>query len=53
MYLDTPMHDKYSHPADMLRYMAMGLKHSWPSNLYVRDLDIDNSNIGLINGFDV
>ena len=53
VYLDTPMHDKYSHPADMLRYMAMGLKHSWPSNLYVRDLDIDNSNIGLINGFDV
>lgn len=27
VYLDSPIHDKYSHTADMLRYLAMGLKY--------------------------
>lgn len=53
VYLDTPLHDKYSHPADMLRYMAMGLKHSWPSNLYVRDLENNDYEISVPSGFDI
>lgn len=27
IYLDTPVHDEFSHIADALRYLAMGLKH--------------------------
>ena len=27
VFLDNPVHDEFSHPADMLRYMAMGLKN--------------------------
>ena len=42
VYLDTPLHDKYSHPADMLRYMAMGIKNSWPTIIYVTDIDTNN-----------
>lgn len=53
VYLDTPLHDKYSHPADMLRYMAMGLKHSWPSNLYVRDLENNDYELSVPSGFDI
>ena len=53
VYLDTPLHDKYSHPADMLRYMAMGLKHSWPSNLYVRDLENNDYERSVSSGFDI
>lgn len=36
VFLDSPVHDEFSHPADMLRYMAMGLKYCPPSDLYVR-----------------
>lgn len=53
VYLDTPLHDKYSHTADMLRYMAMGLKHSWPSYIYVRDLETSSSETYSYSGFDV
>lgn len=53
VYLDTPLHDKYSHPADMLRYMAMGLKNSFPTRFYVRDLESDDYEIAEISGFDV
>ena len=31
VFLDNPVHDEFSHPADMLRYMAMGLKN-YPLN---------------------
>lgn len=36
VFLDTPVHDEFSHPADMIRYMAMGLKYNPPSEIYVR-----------------
>lgn len=32
VFLDSPVHDKFSHPADMLRYMAMGCKYSMPTD---------------------
>ena len=53
VYLDTPLHDKYSHPADMLRYMAMGIKNTPPTNIYVTDIDNEDYNIGSIDGYDV
>lgn len=31
VFLDSPLHDEWSHPADMIRYLAMGLKHNPPS----------------------
>lgn len=31
VYLDSPVHDEHSHPADALRYMAVGLKNHYPS----------------------
>lgn len=30
VFLDKPVHDELSHTADMLRYMAMGIKHRTP-----------------------
>ena len=38
VFLDSPVHDVWSHPADAIRYMAMGLKYNPPSIIYVRDL---------------
>ena len=35
IYLDAPEHDIYSHIADSLRYLAMGIKHSCISDVYV------------------
>lgn len=34
VFLDSPVHDEFSHPADMVRYMAMGLKHTMPTDNY-------------------
>ena len=34
VFLDSPVHDEHSHPADMLRYMAMGYKYSAPTDNY-------------------
>lgn len=31
VFLDSPLHDEWSHPADMLRYKAMGITYSPPS----------------------
>lgn len=45
VYLPQPVHDKYSHPADMLRYMAMGLKNSFPTTFYVRDVSYEEDDI--------
>ena len=53
VYLDTPVHDLYSHPADMLRYMAMGIKNSPPRNIYVTDIDNESYYIGPTSGYDV
>lgn len=55
-YLDNPVHDKFSHPADMLRYMAMYIKNSFPVLYYVRDLEAleeDDEDIGETDGYDV
>lgn len=35
VYLETPVHDEYSHTADMLRYMAMGCKYYRPTDIFV------------------
>lgn len=40
VYLDAPLHDEHSHPADALRYLAMGLLHSYPDKELVADLVI-------------
>jgi len=37
VYLDSPLHDEYSHTADMIRYIAMGLLSSPISDIYVRE----------------
>lgn len=37
LYLDEPLHDIHSHPADMIRYAAMGLKYSRVTDLYVKN----------------
>ena len=34
LFLDEPVHDFHSHPADMLRYMAMWHKYSKITDLY-------------------
>ena len=35
VYLDAPVHDEHSHPADMLRYMAMGMKYKTIKDIYI------------------
>ncbi len=35
VYLDSPVHDSASHPADMLRYLAMGNSKNPISDIYV------------------
>ena len=37
VFLDKPVHDEHSHPADALRYLAMGLKHRPPTDILVYD----------------
>jgi hypothetical protein len=36
VYLDSPVHDEWSHPADAIRYMAMGCKNRPITDIYVR-----------------
>lgn len=53
VYLDAPVHDEHSHPADMLRYMAMGMKYKTITDIYVREYRPSVS-IRLLNkGFDI
>jgi hypothetical protein len=35
VFLDAPVHDEWSHPADMVRYMAMGCKNSPVTEIWV------------------
>lgn len=35
IFLDAPLHDEWSHPADMIRYMAMGCKNDPVLEIYV------------------
>ena len=55
VFLDSPVHDEHSHPADMIRYMAMGCKYTTPSLFYVYDLvkPIQNYDIFKIDGYDI
>lgn len=53
VYLDAPVHDEHSHPADMLRYMAMGLKYKLIDDIYVRPYKPAVSTNILNKGFDV
>lgn len=34
VYLDSPVHDEWSHPADAIRYMAMGCKNKPITDIY-------------------
>jgi hypothetical protein len=52
VFLDSPLHDVWSHPADMLRYMAMGLKHSPPTSTYRTNLHKKRRNT-ITSGYDV
>lgn len=36
VYLDSPVHDEWSHPADAIRYLAMGHKNKRITDIYVR-----------------
>ncbi len=38
VFLDAPLHDEHSHPADMLRYLAMGIRHRLPKNNSVKNI---------------
>lgn len=37
VYLDTPVHDEWSHPADAIRYLAMGCRYNPINDIYVRN----------------
>lgn len=58
VFLDAPLHDEHSHPADMLRYMAMGYKYTPPQDNYaigfrhqIRRYEPQSQNI--TSGFDI
>ena len=58
VFLDAPLHDEHSHPADMLRYMAMGYRHTPPQDNYaigfrhqLRKYEPQSQNI--TSGFDI
>ena len=53
VYLDAPVHDEHSHPADMLRYLAMGMKYKTIKDIYVRPHTPAISTSILSRGFDV
>ena len=52
VFLDAPVHDEYSHTADMLRYMAMGNKNKEITEIYVHN-KFKISTYLLNKGFDV
>ena len=63
VFLDAPLHDEFSHPADMIRYMAMGIKYKAPMDNYIIGNPIQysnktrengkNKNINPTNSFDI
>lgn len=53
VFLDAPVHDEHSHPADMIRYMAMGMKFKTITDIYVRDYSPTISTNLLRRGFDI
>jgi isocitrate lyase len=53
VYLDAPVHDEWSHTADMIRYMAMGCKHKLPSLRLVQEITMKTNTRLISKGFDV
>lgn len=53
VYLDSPVHDEHSHTADMLRYMAMGLKNRPITDIFVRDMPYHSNTKILNKSYDV
>lgn len=53
VYLDSPVHDEWSHPADAIRYMAMGCKNKPITDIYVRDFRPRSNTRLLASGFDI
>ncbi len=53
VFLNTPVHDEHSHPADMIRYMAMGIKYKPITDIYIRDYKPPVSTALLSRGFDI
>jgi hypothetical protein len=63
VFLNSPLHDEHSHPADMIRYMAMAFKYKRPKDIYAigslkaRKIKNRNKNFNTTNknnnGFDV
>lgn len=52
VYLDSPVHDEFSHTADMLRYLAMGLKYSPITDIFVKKV-MNKRKTKRRRGFDV
>lgn len=53
VYLDAPVHDEHSHPADMLRYLAMGMRYKTIDDIYIREYTPAISTSILSNSYDV
>jgi len=53
VYLDAPVHDEHSHPADMIRYLAMGMRYKAILDIYVNSHKSIKSTKILRKGFDI
>lgn len=54
VFLDAPVHDEWSHPADMIRYMAMGCKNSPVSEIWVTSMRRTRiTSTRILKGFDI
>jgi hypothetical protein len=54
VFLDSPVHDEWSHPADAIRYMAVGIKNSYPAEIFVSKLrKAFNKSTRILKGYDV
>jgi len=53
VYLDSPVHDEWSHPADAIRYLAMGNKNRTITDIYIRDYSPRNNTRLLSKSFDI
>jgi hypothetical protein len=53
IFMDEPQHDEYSHFADMLRYLAMGMRYSPVTASERTVLNINKPRLRLDNSFDI
>lgn len=53
VYLDSPVHDEWSHPADAIRYMAMGCKNKPITDIYIRDFRSRTNTRLLTSGYEI